>query len=55
MAVLFPIIGVPAEAVSLFIGIYPIVSRSLTMTNVTGDAAVTVIVAKSEKMLYLDK
>lgn len=55
MAVLFPIIGVPAEAVSLFIGIYPIVSRSLTMTNVTGDAAVTVIVAKSEKMLQLDK
>ncbi len=48
-------IHVPGEAISLVIGIYPIVSMLLTGANVTGDAVVTAIVAKQEKLLDVEK
>lgn len=51
LTLLIPQIGVPAEAISLLIGLYPIISMMQTLTNVTGDAVVTCIAAKSEKML----
>ena len=51
LALLIPQIGVPAEAISLLIGLYPIISMMQTMTNVTGDAVVTCIASKGEKML----
>ena len=51
LTILIPQIGVPAEAISLVIGLYPLISMMQTMANVTGDAVVTTIVAKSEKML----
>ena len=51
LTLLIPQIGVPAEAISLVIGLYPLISMMQTMANVTGDAVVTTIVAKSEKML----
>ena len=52
---LLPQIGVPAEAVSIIMGIYPLASMMMTAVNVTGDAAVTTIVAKSEKLFDVKK
>ena len=52
---LLPQIGVPAEAVSIIMGIYPIASMMMTVVNVTGDAAVTSIIAKSEKLFDVKK
>ncbi len=49
LSILIPILGVPAEAISLFIGLYAIVGMILCCTNVTGDAVVSLIVAKHEK------
>ncbi len=54
MSILFPQIGVPADAVSLVMGLYALVGMILTCTNVTGDAAVTLILAKHEKLLDMD-
>ncbi|MBQ7159709.1 MAG: dicarboxylate/amino acid:cation symporter [Treponema sp.] len=51
MTILLPQIGVPAESVSLVMGLYPIMAMMQTCVNVTGDAVVTAIVAKQEKML----
>ena len=51
LALLIPQIGVPAEAISLVMGLYPLVSMMQTCANVTGDAVVTTIVAKHEKLL----
>lgn len=50
IALLVPQIGVPAEAISLIMGLYPLVGMMQTCANVTGDAVVTTIVAKSEKL-----
>jgi len=55
MALLVPQIGVPAESISLVMGLYPIIGMMQVLANVTGDAVVTTIVAKSEKMLDLEK
>ena len=54
-AFLLPQIGVPADAVSLITGIYPLIGMALTVCNVTGDAALSAIVARSERMLDLKK
>ena len=51
LALLIPQIGVPAEAISLVKGLYPLVSMMQTCANVTGDAVVTTIVARSEGLL----
>ena len=55
IALLVPQIGVPAEAISLVMGLYPIVSMMQTCANVTGDAVVTAIVSKREKLLDAQK
>ena len=44
-------IGVPMEAVGLIMGITPLVDMTSTMDNVTGDMAVSTIVARSEGLL----
>ena len=54
MSILFPQIGIPAEAVSLLMGLYALVGMIMTCTNVTGDAAVTLVTAKHEKLLDMD-
>ena len=36
-------------------GLYPIVSMMQTTVNVTGDATVTAIVARNEKLLNMEK
>lgn len=55
ISILLPTIGIPAEAVSIVMGIYSLVGMSQTMTNVTGDAVVTTIVAKWENAIDLEK
>ena len=54
-AFLLPQIGVSADAVSLIMGIYPLIGMALVVCNITGDAALTAIVAKSERMLDMEK
>ncbi len=49
LSILIPMMEVPAEALSFFIGLYAIVGMILCCTNVTGDAVVSLIVAKREK------
>ncbi len=48
-------LGVPIEAIGLIIGIYPIIDMFATMSNTTGDVAAALIVAKSERLLDIDK
>ena len=52
---LIPTIGVPPEAVSLIMGLYPLVGMITACTNVTGDAVVTTIAAKAEKLFDIEK
>lgn len=44
-------LGVPIEAVGIIMGVYPLLDMIDTMTNITGDVAVSLITAKSEGML----
>ena len=55
IAILIPTIGVPPEAVSLIMGLYPLVGMITACTNVTGDAVVTTIAAKAEKLFDIEK
>ncbi len=48
IALLVPQIGVPAEAISLIMGLYPLMDMMQSCTNVTGDAVATTIVARQE-------
>jgi len=54
ITLIIPQIGIPAEAVSLVMGLYPLVGMMQTCANVTGDAVVTTIVAKHEKMVDME-
>ena len=55
LTIIFPQIGIPAEAVAIIMGIYPLIGMIMTATNVTGDAVVTTIVAKQAKMIDMEK
>ena len=55
MTVLISQIGGPAEAVTLVMGLYPLVDMMGTCANVTGDAVGTVIVARRAKLLDMEK
>jgi len=55
IAFLLPQIGIPAEAISLIMGLYSLTGMALTCCNSTGDAVVTTIVARSEGMIDLKK
>ena len=54
-AFLLPQVGVPTEAISLITGIYPLLGMALTVINITGDAAISSIVARSENMLDMEQ
>jgi len=47
-------VGLPPEGIALIIGVDRLLDMMRTAVNVTGDAAVTTIVAKSEGKLDLD-
>lgn len=51
LLMLFAIVGIPAEAYGLIIGIAPLIELFLTMINVTGDGAVTTAVSSAEGAL----
>ena len=55
ISLLVPQIGVPAESISLIMGLYPLVGMMQTCANVTGDAVATAVVAKHEKLLDIEK
>jgi Na+/H+-dicarboxylate symporter len=48
-------LGVPIEAIGIVMAIDPILDMFSTMSNTTGDVAATLIVAKKEKLLDLQK
>lgn len=54
LSMLISMIGVPIEAVTLILGVGPLVGMFITMCNCLGDVVVTMIVAKSEKMIDLN-
>lgn len=54
ISILLPQIGIPAEAISIIMGLYTLVGMMLACVNVTGDAVITLITAKKEHKLDLD-
>jgi len=54
LAMVLQSVGLPAEGVALIIGVDRFLDMVRTAVNVTGDSMVSVIVAKSEKLLKLD-
>lgn len=54
LILVFAIVGVPAEALGIVIGLFPLIELIETALNVTGDGAVTTIVASSEKAIDMD-
>ena len=55
LSVLLVQLGVPAEALSLIMGIDSLMGMFRTAVNSTGDVAVSLIVAKTEKLLDTKK
>ena len=51
MSMLLELLGVPAEAITLIIGIGPLIGMFVCVNNCTGDVVVTTLVAKSEKLM----
>lgn len=51
IAMILPMMGIPASAISIIMGIYAVDSMIQTVLNVTGTAVCTTIAAKSENML----
>ena len=54
LSVLLNQIGVPIEAIGIIMGVDSMFDMFRTVSNTTGDIAVTTIVAKSEKLIDLD-
>ena len=54
MSVAFQSIGVPVEAMGLFIAVYPFFDMFSTMSNTTGDVAAALVVAKREGLVDMD-
>ena len=55
LGVILETLNIPMEALGLIIAINPILDMFDTMSNTTGDVAAAVIVARSEKMLDMEK
>ncbi len=55
LSMLLTQIGVPTEAIGLVMGIDSVIGMFRCMSNCTGDVAVSVAVAKREKMLDVDR
>jgi Na+/H+-dicarboxylate symporter len=47
--------GLPAEGIGLILGVDRILDMARTVVNVTGDAVVTVVVARAEGELDLER
>lgn len=55
MVVIFAQLGVPMEAVSLFVGLNTFVDMIVTVSNITGDVTASLIAAHSENLLNVDQ
>ncbi len=55
LSVLLGVLGVPVEAIGLVMGIDALVDMVRTVSNTTGDIAVTLAVAKSENLVDIEK
>ena len=55
IALLLDQVGVPMEAIGIILGIDAIFDMVQAMTNTTGDAAVTLVLAKNEKLLDVEQ
>ena len=51
LGIVLQLMNVPVEAIGLIIGIYPFIDMVNTMSNITGDVAVSAVVARSEGLL----
>jgi Na+/H+-dicarboxylate symporter len=51
LAMVFKQVGLPVEGIGLIIGVDRLLDMTRTCVNVTGDAAITCVVAKSENQL----
>jgi Na+/H+-dicarboxylate symporter len=47
-------VGLPEEGIALILGVDRLLDMTRTVVNITGDASVTTIVAKSEGQLDMD-
>ncbi|MDQ6989932.1 MAG: dicarboxylate/amino acid:cation symporter [Mariprofundaceae bacterium] len=54
LAMVFNQVGLPVEGIALIIGVDRLLDMIRTAVNVTGDAAITTIVARSEKSIDMD-
>ncbi|MEO0369211.1 MAG: cation:dicarboxylase symporter family transporter, partial [Pseudomonadota bacterium] len=54
LTLVFDQVGLPVEAIGIIIGVDRLLDMTRTAVNVTGDAMVTCVVAKSENMLDVD-
>ncbi len=54
LTLVFNQVGLPVEAIGIIIGVDRLLDMTRTAVNVTGDAMVTVVVAKSEGFINLD-
>ena len=54
LSMLLSLIGVPVEGVTLVMGVGPLIGMFISMCNCLGDVVVTMVVAKSEKMIDLN-
>jgi len=55
LSLLVQTIGIPAESISLVMGLYPLVGMMTVTVNVGGDAVGTIIVARRTNLLDLEK
>jgi Na+/H+-dicarboxylate symporter len=55
LAMVLTQVGLPAEGIGIILGVDRLLDMIRTAVNITGDAVVTCIVAKSEGFLNADK
>lgn len=55
MVVIFAQLGIPMEAVSLFVGLNTFVDMIATVSNITGDVTASLIAAYSENLLNIEQ
>lgn len=55
MSVVLTALNVPVEAIGLIIAIDPLLDMFITMSNTTGDVMAALVVARTEKLLDLEK
>ena len=55
LAMVFNQVGLPVEGIALIMGVDRLLDMLRTAVNVTGDAAITTIVARSEHSIHMDR